>query len=89
MSSNDDKADSGAADACAEIIAHLFEYLDSEMTEVDAANMRGHVADCSPCLAELGIDEMVKRILRRSCAERAPEYLRVRIRTQIFRSGPN
>ena len=71
-------------DSCDNVIEHLFEYLDSEMTEQDAEKMRTHVAECSPCLAELGIDEMVKRLLRRSCTEQAPEYLRVRIHEQII-----
>lgn len=70
-------------DSCDNVIEHLFEYLDSEMTDQDAEKMRTHVAECSPCLAELGIDEMVKRLLRRSCTEQAPEYLRARIHEQI------
>lgn len=70
-------------DSCDEVMTHLFEFLDSEMTASDAEKMRVHVAECSPCLAELGIDEMVKRLLRRSCTEQAPEHLRVRIHTQI------
>jgi anti-sigma factor (TIGR02949 family) len=70
-------------DNCDDVIEHLFEYLDSEMTTDDAEKMRVHVAECSPCLAELGIDEMVKRLLRRSCTEQAPEYLRTRIHEQI------
>ena len=70
-------------DTCDEVLKHLFEYLDSEMTATDAEKMRVHVAECNPCLAELGVDEMVKRLLRRSCTEQAPDHLRVRIRTQI------
>lgn len=68
---------------CDNIAAHIFEYLDSEMTEQDATRMRSHVAECSPCLAELSIDEMIKRVLKRSCTEQAPEHLRVRIRAQF------
>ena len=70
-------------DNCDEVIAHLFEYLDSEMTDNDAERMRAHVAECSPCLAELSVDELVKRLLRRSCTEQAPEHLRLRIHLQI------
>ncbi|WP_066465019.1 mycothiol system anti-sigma-R factor [Sanguibacter suarezii] len=70
-------------DNCDDVIAHLFEYLDSEMTDSDAERMRAHVADCSPCLAELSIDELVKRLLRRSCTEQAPEHLRLKIHLQI------
>ena len=72
-------------DNCDDVIAHLFEYLDSEMTDDDADRMRAHVAECSPCLAELSIDEMVKRLLRRSCAEQAPEHLRLKIHLQILK----
>lgn len=68
---------------CDNIAAHIFEYLDSEMTSVDAEKMRSHVAECSPCLAELSVDEMIKRVLKRSCTEQAPEHLRVRIRAQF------
>ena len=68
---------------CDDVIAHLFEYLDSEMTDSDADRMRAHVADCNPCLAELSIDELVKRLLRRSCTEQAPEHLRMKIHLQI------
>jgi anti-sigma factor (TIGR02949 family) len=74
-------------DSCDSIVEHLYEYLDSEMTPEDTARMREHVAECSPCLAELGIDEMVKRLLRRSCAERAPEHLRIAIHMQISTSS--
>ena len=70
-------------DNCDDVIAHLFEYLDSEMTDSDADRMRAHVADCNPCLAELSIDELVKRLLRRSCTEQAPEHLRMKIHLQI------
>ncbi|XBH22039.1 mycothiol system anti-sigma-R factor [Jonesiaceae bacterium BS-20] len=68
---------------CENIAAHIFEYLDSEMTPVDAERMRAHVAECNPCLGELSIDEMIKRVLKRSCSEQAPEHLRVRIKAQF------
>ena|ERR687890_1352970 len=68
---------------CEHALEHLYEYLDSEMTPEDEQRMRAHVAHCSPCLAELSVEELVKRLVRRSCAERAPETLRVRIREQL------
>lgn len=70
-------------EACESVVEHIFEYLDSEMTEEDTARVRAHVAECSPCLAELSIDELIKAALKRSCSERAPEHLRVRIRAQF------
>ncbi|WP_029068447.1 mycothiol system anti-sigma-R factor [Jonesia quinghaiensis] len=68
---------------CQSVAAHIYEYLDSEMTEDDALRMRRHVAECSPCLAEMSIEEMIKRVLKRSCAEKAPEHLRVAIHAQF------
>jgi anti-sigma factor (TIGR02949 family) len=68
---------------CEHALAHLYEYLDSEMTPDDEQRMRAHVAHCSPCLAELSVEELVKRLVRRSCVERAPETLRVRIHEQL------
>ena len=68
---------------CEHALNHLYEYLDSEMTPEDELRMRAHVAHCSPCLAELSTEELVKRLVRRSCVERAPERLRVRIHEQL------
>ncbi|QAY68854.1 mycothiol system anti-sigma-R factor [Xylanimonas protaetiae] len=68
---------------CEHALVHLYEYLDSEMTPADERRMRDHLAHCSPCLAELSAEELVKKLVRRSCAERAPEALRLRIHTQL------
>lgn len=68
---------------CEHALEHLYEFLDSEMTREDEDLMRAHVAHCSPCLAELSIEDLVKQLVKRSCAERAPETLRSRIRERI------
>lgn len=68
---------------CEHALQHLYEYLDSEMKPEDEQRMRAHVAHCSPCLAELSVEDLVKQLVKRSCAERAPETLRLRIHEQI------
>ena len=68
---------------CEHALTHLYEYLDSEMTADDELRMRAHVAHCSPCLAELSVEDLVKQLVRRSCNERAPDTLRVRIHEQL------
>lgn len=68
---------------CEHALSHLYEYLDSEMTPEDEQRMRAHVAHCSPCLAELSVEELVKQLVKRSCAERAPAALRLRIHEQL------
>ncbi|MFC7025785.1 mycothiol system anti-sigma-R factor [Promicromonospora thailandica] len=65
------------------MLTHLYEYLDSEMTPDDEQRMRAHVAHCSPCLAELSVEDLVKQLVKRSCSERAPDTLRVRIHQQL------
>lgn len=73
----------GEGDDSAHVIGHLYEFLDSEMTAEDQYRMRAHMAHCSPCLAELGLEELVKRLVRRSCHEQAPPALRARITAQV------
>lgn len=68
---------------CEHALTHLYEYLDSEMTPQDEHRMRAHVAHCAPCLAELSTEELVKQLVKRSCAERAPAGLRLRIHEQL------
>ena len=75
--------DTAGESECEHALVHLDEYLDSEMTAEDEQRMRAHLAHCSPCLAELSAEEIVKKLVRRSCAEQAPDTLRVRIRTQL------
>ena len=75
--------DTAGESECQHALLHLYEYLDSEMTPEDEQRMRAHVAHCSPCLAELSVEDLVKQLVRRSCKERAPETLRVRIHQQL------
>lgn len=75
--------DTAGESECEHALVHLYEYLDSEMTAEDERRMRAHLAHCTPCLAELSAEEIVKKLVRRSCAEQAPHTLRVRIRTQL------
>ena len=68
---------------CAEVIGHVEDYLRSGMTVADAEDLRASVAEVAPELGLLEIEEIMRVVLRRSCCERAPESLRVRISTQI------
>ncbi len=68
---------------CDEVYEHLFEYLDSEMTVADLQRIRKHLDGCEPCLSELSVEELVRRVLRRACVERAPENLRIKIMQRL------
>ncbi|MDP9222112.1 MAG: mycothiol system anti-sigma-R factor [Actinomycetota bacterium] len=69
---------------CGEVLHRVFEYLDGEMAELDCAKIKAHLEECTGCLNEYHRDELLKTIVRRSCAcETAPEDLRSRILASI------
>jgi len=71
--------DEVAGDECAAAVHRLWTYLDRELNDDDAAELRDHLAGCPPCLAEYSIDVVLKDLVRRSCRTQAPAGLRVRI----------
>jgi anti-sigma factor (TIGR02949 family) len=68
---------------CRQALSRLFEFLDEEIDEADGDAIRQHLADCEPCLAEYDLEDHLKKLVRRSCAEHAPDQLRVRIHQQL------
>ena len=73
----------GHAD-CSEVLHHIYEYLDGEMSPDDVKRVATHLAECRPCLAEHDLDAAVKQVVKRSCAEtQAPAALRMRIVERI------
>lgn len=71
---------------CDEALRDVFRYLDDETDPAERAKIRAHLEACSPCFEEFGIDADLKSLIARRCGgDRAPEALRVRIRTQLTR----
>ncbi len=68
---------------CDEAIDRLFEYLDAELPEPDCLRLAAHIAVCDGCLDAAGAERHVRDLIRRSCAESAPETLRVRVVSQL------
>lgn len=68
---------------CQEALDRLEEYLDAEMGSLDAGRLQEHLAECATCFDEAELEQRFRALLRRSCGERAPETLRVRVLTQI------
>ena len=71
-------------DACAAAVERLWSYVDHELDVREAEELREHLADCTPCLQEYGIDVVLKTVVRRGCQEAAPETLRVRIHQTLL-----
>jgi len=68
---------------CAEALAQLWAYLDSELGDLDATRVRQHLDACAGCLSEYQVEVVLKKVLRRGCAEQAPQELRLRIHERL------
>jgi mycothiol system anti-sigma-R factor len=69
---------------CRDVLDRVYEYLDGELTPHDVAKIRQHLDECGPCLSQYDLDEVLKALIRRSCAcETAPDTLRQRIMVRI------
>ncbi|QGQ19891.1 mycothiol system anti-sigma-R factor [Cellulomonas sp. JZ18] len=68
---------------CSEAVARLWEYVDSELGELDHERIAAHLAECRPCLEEEHVEVVMKQLVRRCCQEEAPATLRLRIHEQI------
>jgi mycothiol system anti-sigma-R factor len=69
---------------CDQILTEVYLYLDLECSDDRRTTIKHHLEECSPCLAEYGIEQDVKALVARCCGtERAPEELRNRLRAKI------
>ena len=73
----------GAACGCDEAVERLWEYVDSELGELDRDRVEAHLHECRDCLEEEQIELVMKQLVRRCCQEEAPAGLRLRIREQL------
>jgi mycothiol system anti-sigma-R factor len=70
-------------DDCSSVLEHVYEYIDHEMADDDLETVKQHLEDCSPCLAEYGLEQTVKSLVQRCCSETAPEELRAKVLSKI------
>ena len=69
---------------CDEVLAMVYDDLDTECGEEQPHRIVEHLHECGPCLRQFGLEEAVKALVQRSCAcATAPEHLRVEIVTRI------
>ncbi|WP_067963552.1 mycothiol system anti-sigma-R factor [Nocardiopsis trehalosi] len=55
------------ATPCSEILARVYSYIDGELEETNCAEIRDHLDECGPCLAEYGLEEVVKKLVAKHC----------------------
>ncbi|MBD3781420.1 MAG: zf-HC2 domain-containing protein [Micrococcales bacterium] len=48
---------------CSEVLHHIYEYLDGEMSPEEVRRVATHLAECRPCLAEHDLDAAVKAVV--------------------------
>ncbi|MDT0443320.1 mycothiol system anti-sigma-R factor [Streptomyces johnsoniae] len=54
---------------CSEVLGRLYEYLDREMPDGDCAKFQEHIDECSPCLEKYGLEQSVKKLVKRCCGQ--------------------
>ena len=69
---------------CSEVLAEVWLFLDDECDERRRALLAQHLDECSPCLAQYGLDEKLKKLLATKCGnEHAPPELKDRLRSKL------
>ena len=68
---------------CSEVLEKVYLYLDGEAETHDHEHIRIHLDECSPCLRKYGLEQVVMKLVARSCREQAPEDLRERVLLKI------
>jgi mycothiol system anti-sigma-R factor len=69
---------------CSEVLARVYSYLDGEIDEAASVQIEVHLEDCGPCLREFGLEEVVKRLVHKSCGQEVvPSELRTKVLTRI------
>jgi mycothiol system anti-sigma-R factor len=72
---NDAKDSSDCGCDCSTARERLYLFLDHEIDSASCAEIQQHIEACSSCLSEYDVERIVKSLVHRSCAERAPETL--------------
>ena len=64
---------------CEKLLGQVFFYIDNELDNDATDQIRRHIGECAPCLDEVAIERLVKKLIARSCKEQAPVELRQRV----------
>ncbi|MFD7920164.1 mycothiol system anti-sigma-R factor [Streptomyces sp. NPDC059740] len=75
---------------CSEVLDHLYEYLDQEMPAGECEKFQEHFDECSPCLEKYGLEQAVKKLVKRCCGhDDVPVDLRSKVmgRIELIRAG--
>ncbi len=72
---------------CSVVLAKVHRFLDGELSEGDADQLRLHIDACEHCLDEVDVVATMKALVKRCCQDQhAPDSLRSRIISQFSAS---
>lgn len=72
------------ATPCREVLDRVYTYLDGELDDCGCDEVREHLDECGPCLAEYGLEEVVKKLVNRHCGcEPVPADLQAKVMERI------
>jgi anti-sigma factor (TIGR02949 family) len=78
----------GLPASCVEVLRHLWEYLDAEMTPVGAERLREHISGCAQCREYEGYQSCFLEAMARLKADLdAPSELRDKIAERLRKEG--
>jgi mycothiol system anti-sigma-R factor len=69
---------------CTDVLKDVYLYLDAECDHDAKLRIKEHLAECTDCLREFGIEQEVKALVARCCStEGKPDGLRERLRVKL------
>ena len=72
---------------CTQVLEHLYQFHDKELSAAQADEIRQHLLACEPCLDRYQVEDALRLLIRRCCSqERAPEGLHLRVRATYSRA---
>jgi anti-sigma factor (TIGR02949 family) len=78
----------GLPASCVEVLRHLWEYLDAEMTPAGAERLRAHIAGCAQCREYEGYQTCFLEAMARLKADLdAPRVLRDKVAEKLRSEG--
>ncbi|HEX6947658.1 MAG TPA: mycothiol system anti-sigma-R factor [Acidimicrobiia bacterium] len=69
--------------SCDEALANLYAFLDSELDEVTAEEIKAHLDHCGGCGRPFDFERRLREVIRAKLDEDVPDEIIVRIRTVI------
>lgn len=69
---------------CNEVLARVYTYIDGELEDAGCSEVRDHLDECGPCLREYGLEEVVKKLVGKSCGcDPVPDDLKAKVLGRI------